>query len=319
VEATSKTTWSTILRKSAWISIGIALVLILTNIFLPSLLRPIAMNISNVNVGLGGTFLGIILVAVLVLLVADFISPIKPLDRANSRFWIGRAFFDFSLAFLLGNTVTLPVVLPFFSEIGESRQPLNTLMTFTSGKDVFLMTLAAGGGFLLVVLLRYLSHSLPPGLFKFNFINLRKDFLFILLVSAGVFALSFAYDFLVSHLGINVQTQYAFDKKALDQYGLVFILLGGVIIGPICEEIFYRGYLLPLLSSKGKWFGLIVSSFIFAATHLYLAGLAIIFLMGLVLAISYQRRQNLLVSIGIHMANNFVAFAFLIIQARGGL
>jgi membrane protease YdiL (CAAX protease family) len=43
----------------------------------------------------------------------------------------------------------------------------------------------------------------------------------------------------------------------------------GTTIGPFCEELVFRGFLQPLLvSSMGRWAGILVTAFVFGVLHL---------------------------------------------------
>jgi membrane protease YdiL (CAAX protease family) len=58
--------------------------------------------------------------------------------------------------------------------------------------------------------------------------------------------------------------------KALTSTRTSLILLGLCVgfLGPLCEELAFRGFLMPLLSrSMGPWLGILVTAFLFAALH----------------------------------------------------
>jgi membrane protease YdiL (CAAX protease family) len=54
-----------------------------------------------------------------------------------------------------------------------------------------------------------------------------------------------------------------------DTLGLqVILVFAYVVVGPIAEELMYRGVLLRALRSRRKWTAIVVSSLVFAAVHL---------------------------------------------------
>ena len=78
----------------------------------------------------------------------------------------------------------------------------------------------------------------------------------------------------------------------------------------ICEEIFFRGVLLNYLARwRGKIFGLIVSSIIFAVFHTTrydtLSPLFYVLIMGILLGYFYIITKSLYLSIGLHFATDF--------------
>lgn len=78
----------------------------------------------------------------------------------------------------------------------------------------------------------------------------------------------------------------------------------------ICEEVFFRGVLLNyLIKFKGKTFGLIVSSTIFAIFHTTryenLWALLAVLIIGFILGYLYIQTKSLNFSIGFHVATDF--------------
>lgn len=92
---------------------------------------------------------------------------------------------------------------------------------------------------------------------------------------------------------------------------LVFILVIG-IIGPVIEEIYFRGILFGWFRKYFKpWVGIIVTSTIFGLLH-YKSVLTIIaaFVYGLMFSWLYEREKSLVYPIALHMAVNIaVTFA----------
>ena len=79
------------------------------------------------------------------------------------------------------------------------------------------------------------------------------------------------------------------------------------IIGPIAEEVFFRGFAYRALKQRfGLWPGVVLSGLFFAAIHGNPAALLPIFFIGMVLAVVYERTGNLAAPIGLHCANNLL-------------
>jgi len=87
---------------------------------------------------------------------------------------------------------------------------------------------------------------------------------------------------------------------------IFFIAMGLVIfLGPVIEEIFFRGFLYNAL--KGKWgikWAVLTSGFLFAALHANLIAFLPIVLLGCALAYSYELTGSLVASITIHVFHN---------------
>ena len=97
---------------------------------------------------------------------------------------------------------------------------------------------------------------------------------------------------------------------------LIAFGLALVLVAPIGEEIFFRGFLYGGLRRRFRAVpSALISAGVFAALHVPLWRTPAIFVFGLVLAALYERRRNLVVCIAAHAINNFVVL--IIILASG--
>ena len=85
-----------------------------------------------------------------------------------------------------------------------------------------------------------------------------------------------------------------------------------VVIGPIVEEIVFRGIFYQVLRArKGIAFGLIVSSLVFSAIHFIPVLIAVFFVMGLAFALVTQLTKSIYPAILLHALNNGVSITLL--------
>jgi membrane protease YdiL (CAAX protease family) len=90
---------------------------------------------------------------------------------------------------------------------------------------------------------------------------------------------------------------------------IVFFIV--FIIQSASEEIFFRGFLMPSIGAKiGVFWGVIISSFVFALAHIFnpgmtLTGLVTIFFVGVFLALYILRTGSIFGACAIHAAWNF--------------
>ena len=94
-----------------------------------------------------------------------------------------------------------------------------------------------------------------------------------------------------------------------------FMLISTVIIGPIFEEILYRGLLYNKLKQISNTFiAILISSILFAFLHISVYGFNIkIFcfvLDGILLTYCYEKTDSIYVPILVHSVNNFFIFLF---------
>lgn len=98
-------------------------------------------------------------------------------------------------------------------------------------------------------------------------------------------------------------------NQLMKLFPLLFLIYA-VIIAPISEEIFFRGYLINWFFSDHLYLGAVVSAVIFGALHIsqdpaYFLSKAIL---GLTMGIVYLKTKNIKANIILHLINNISAF-----------
>ena len=100
---------------------------------------------------------------------------------------------------------------------------------------------------------------------------------------------------------------------AEDSVGLAIatgILL--IAIAPIAEEIFFRGFIYQAFrNSFGIWGGAILSGLVFGAIHFEFFKLVQLAILGVILALLFEKTQSLWPPIMLHAINNTLAFIYL--------
>ena len=111
----------------------------------------------------------------------------------------------------------------------------------------------------------------------------------------------------------DVANQLGFDQNT---FAAIVAALLIVVVAPICEEIFFRGFFFAGMRSRlSFWPAGLVSAALFGSVHLadanLVAGLQLAIL-GLVLASVYERTDSLWSNIAVHAFNNAIAFTLLV-------
>ncbi|MBN1793496.1 MAG: CPBP family intramembrane metalloprotease [Candidatus Omnitrophica bacterium] len=93
-----------------------------------------------------------------------------------------------------------------------------------------------------------------------------------------------------------------------------------IFLGPLVEEMFFRGFLYPALRARtGRLLGMMISAALFSALHTNLVGFAPIFILGMLLAFLYERTGSLFSSLSVHILHNGLVSSFVIcLKAIGG-
>lgn len=130
-------------------------------------------------------------------------------------------------------------------------------------------------------------------------------FLLFLLVSVGIAIV----ETIARRIGISI-TQYAFTSR--NSWYLAFI--SGVIIAPIVEELFFRGFLFQALKPHSSWAAYLVSAGFFALLHPPVALMVEGLLIGLFLAYLVAKTKSIWPGVVIHAINNAIALGFLLLK-----
>ncbi len=91
---------------------------------------------------------------------------------------------------------------------------------------------------------------------------------------------------------------------------IIMLFFVGGVIGPVAEELFFRGVIFAALRRWGAAAAILGSSLVFVMAHFSNGGIAVTQAVGgLVFAFAYEIEKNLLVPITIHVLGNLALFA----------
>jgi membrane protease YdiL (CAAX protease family) len=109
--------------------------------------------------------------------------------------------------------------------------------------------------------------------------------------------------------------------EAMFEERLVLPLAGvaTVLVAPLAEETFFRGFMFGGLRRFGFFWAALVSGLLFSAVHLNPGGLIPLALVGMLFAWAYTRTGSLWTPIYAHLTFNLVSFVALtaIVQSGG--
>jgi membrane protease YdiL (CAAX protease family) len=108
-------------------------------------------------------------------------------------------------------------------------------------------------------------------------------------------------------------------QKVVDDLGAdtnTLLLVAGalvvIVVAPICEEIFFRGFLYRVLRMRmAFWFAAAIDGIVFGLVHASstsLAALPILAFLGLVFCYVYERTGTLFATIAMHALNNMISY-----------
>jgi len=92
-------------------------------------------------------------------------------------------------------------------------------------------------------------------------------------------------------------------------------LIQAVVISPLIEELFFRGFLQTFLKNyTSTWMALVLSAGVFAFAHVNLGSTIQLWFLGLALGIAYEHTGALLLPVGIHGCFNFATALSLLLE-----
>ena len=185
--------------------------------------------------------------------------------------------------------------------------------------------------FLLFIIIFYLFYSKDLKIIftykKLNFSVIIKGMIYLSSITMIYYIISFIFDnsflfnffkyfndILTGKKNITVYDILVLEKLQRPRFEF-FMLMSTVIIGPIFEEIFYRGLLYNKLKEISSAFiAVFISSILFAFLHIPGYGFNIkmfsLVLDGILLTYCYEKTNNIYVPILVHLINNFFIFLF---------
>lgn len=96
---------------------------------------------------------------------------------------------------------------------------------------------------------------------------------------------------------------------------IAFVII--VFIGPIIEEIFFRGYILQgAIHTFGKNIGNLITAFIFGIIHLEFQVFIPLFILGIIINNIFIKTNSLYPAIIFHVCNNCITFSVLYLYAN---
>ena len=171
---------------------------------------------------------------------------------------------------------------------------------------VLLGIIRMGEIFLFLVIVLKIENSLSS-------IGLAKETIIPGIKRGTIWAVSFGFIATVAFLimfftGIDPM-ELIVSPVPQDQIELICFFLVGGIIGPVAEEIFFRGIIYGFLRRYGIVTAILLSTAVFAAFHLFGGGIPVTQIIGgLLFALSYEMEKSLVVPMVIHISGNLAIF-----------
>jgi membrane protease YdiL (CAAX protease family) len=190
-------------------------------------------------------------------------------------------------------------------------------LDIATGVVVFIISALLEGIFLIAPLIIVSRQPIPDATWRerLSWLGLRRTALepaaLIVLVGAALgIGGSALYSWLISFLKLPIQnnTEALVRQAQSAPFTTLGLLVASVVVAPICEEIFFRGFaFVGLLKGMSLVPAMLVSAAIFAIAHTDIGSLVPLFIIGVALAWARWRSDSLWPGVIIHTLNNLLA------------
>jgi len=187
---------------------------------------------------------------------------------------------------------------------------INLLMMLVT----FFIDIIAGCVILYFVLVKYREKLSSLGIarqgFYKNVLSGITAYMFILPILAAVLILSML---LLDAIGYKSPPQPVFDIFFEEKRSNVILLLTIFvsILGPVIEEIFFRGFLYSAVRKRfGVIIGVLLSSALFSMLHTNIASFIPIMILGVLMAFLYETTSSLVAPMTVHILHNSIILGF---------
>jgi len=199
---------------------------------------------------------------------------------------------------------------PIISKPLHFNMDVNLLMMLVT----FFIDIIAGGVILYFVLVKYREKLSSLGIasagFYKNVLSGVTAYMFILPILIAVLILSML---LLDAIGYKSPPQPVFDIFFDEKRNNVILLLTIFvsILGPVIEEIFFRGFLYSAVRKRfGVIVGVLLSSALFSMLHTNIASFIPIMILGVLMAFLYETTNSLIAPMTVHILHNSIILGF---------
>lgn len=129
--------------------------------------------------------------------------------------------------------------------------------------------------------------------------------------------------YLILSFGISMILEY-FDLKlpgyqsqdsylplfGMDPFGITVGFIFVSVLAPFLEELLFRGFVYRVFTKTwAPWLGSILTAALFAVAHMQLQTFFPLFVLGLLLNLSYSKTNSVWTAVAFHSLNNLIAFS----------
>jgi membrane protease YdiL (CAAX protease family) len=148
----------------------------------------------------------------------------------------------------------------------------------------------------------------------FRKFDVKKGLLLAIIITCIGLGIAIGYEALLGTSGTE-DSYNVYSPFTANGIGIALFAITAVIVAPVAEETFFRGFMLQGIGKRlGYTWGTVISSALFALAHISPTNLVPIFILGLMLSWIYYKTKSIWPCIIVHAAYNSIALIFMIIS-----
>ncbi|MFC1655241.1 lysostaphin resistance A-like protein [Patescibacteria group bacterium] len=149
--------------------------------------------------------------------------------------------------------------------------------------------------------------------FAFKWIGTGKTILWIIMAYLFFLGLSILLIIIFFSLGIEAlgfeKQSSIFEIFGTDPFGIFIAVLIALVIAPVVEEIFFRGFVLQTLAKRiSPFWGVVLTALIFASVHFEFQSIMPLLILSVVLNVIFVKTKSIWPGILFHVFNNTISF-----------
>jgi membrane protease YdiL (CAAX protease family) len=148
----------------------------------------------------------------------------------------------------------------------------------------------------------------------FRYYSIAKTIWYTFLSLILIFLVSFVYVIILQKVfGIDAPSSKIDELVRSGNVSGNILIVVTAVIAPLCEEVYFRGFLYPAFRKNfGVVIGIFLSSIVFAAAHLDLFSFFPIMIIGWILAFMYEKTKSIFPVIFLHSIYNLTLILILL-------
>ncbi len=235
--------------------------------------------------------------------------------RRREQQWWAYAIAVYAVSFFVPLVVSILVLS--MSPVGDPARAAAEVAIATAP----IIGIVLGSGALVAI--RAIGHR--PSLLGWSWRGLRAEWRSILLglaIAIAILVVDIAFEVLLGVFGVTIEPMAHFNAARQQAFLAAVLVISAVIIAPVGEELFYRGFVLTMFDralartrmteTAARWVAILAVAAFFSLTHLVIDAAFQLFVFAVMLGWARMRTGSLVAPVSAHAINNAISVSVLL-------